>query len=90
MKHKHCDLIKAWADGAKIQYKENGEWIDVVKPNWHPDYTYRIKPVLKYRVALMKYYDAYSTLTSQGTEVLCLENSPNFIRWLTDWIEVDL
>lgn len=47
---KHCDLIKAWADGAEIQIKmfpdEQGEWQweDTLAPLWHPNYEYRIKP----------------------------------------------
>ena len=45
MKHKHADLIHAWADGAKIQVKEWGEWHDVRSgPYWGKDSEYRIKP----------------------------------------------
>lgn len=46
MKHKHADLIKAWADGAIIQHKNSGVWYDSVNnnPNWAWDYEYRIKP----------------------------------------------
>ena len=55
MKHKHSDLIKAWADGAEIQYYNedpyngiwrDGTWRDVAGRdlNWHPEVTYRIKP----------------------------------------------
>ena len=31
MKHKHAELIKKWADGAKIQikYSKNDDWEDV-------------------------------------------------------------
>ena len=49
MKHKHCELIKAWADGAEIQYKDQrGDWIDFpswYEPVWNSDtLEYRIKP----------------------------------------------
>ena len=50
MKHKHSELIKAWADGAEIQYyyedPYNCIWRDVAGRdlNWHPEVTYRIKP----------------------------------------------
>ena len=55
MKHKHSDLIKAWADGAEIQYYEeypyngiwrDGTWKDICGRDldWHPEVTYRIKP----------------------------------------------
>ena len=51
--HKHAELIKAWADGAEIEYRDRcsniqvnawsplppqGDWDD------HPDFEYRIKP----------------------------------------------
>jgi hypothetical protein len=49
MKHKHADLIHAWADGAEIQFwSENfHEWCDVIEgtqPDWYPSTQYRIKP----------------------------------------------
>ena len=48
MKHKHADLIHAWADGAQIQCKQHGYedcWADVGYPNWENPYcVYRIKP----------------------------------------------
>ena len=49
MKHKHADLIHAWADGAQIQCKQHGYencWADVGYPNWENPYcVYRIKPM---------------------------------------------
>lgn len=45
MKHKHCDLIKAWADGAEIQVRTGtSRWQNASHPNWSPDCEYRIKP----------------------------------------------
>ena len=50
--HKHAELIKAWADGAEIQYRFNGQiaedawqnhYIDQ-NPTWSYSYEYRIKP----------------------------------------------
>ena len=48
MKHKHCELIKAWANGAIIQHrhpitKEWIDWIHIYGPAWTED-EYRIKP----------------------------------------------
>lgn len=40
----HAELIKAWADGAKIQYFHNGDWYDVNNPSWASFIQYRIKP----------------------------------------------
>jgi hypothetical protein len=48
--HKHAELIKAWADGAIIQYySHDDEWFDVIKnsPSWKEDQKYRIKPKSK-------------------------------------------
>ena len=48
MKHKHADLIHAWADGAEIQYRpvpEYGEWKDEPRHLiWDNLAEYRIKP----------------------------------------------
>ena len=44
MRHKHCDLIKAWAEGTDIEYKtETGRWLLATTPNWSIDTAYRIK-----------------------------------------------
>ena len=46
MKHKHAELIHAWADGAKIEtrpYSDAG-WFPVEEPHWHLTREYRIKP----------------------------------------------
>jgi hypothetical protein len=63
MKQKHAALIKAWADGAKIQTKNDaGEWIDINFPDWL-DGEYRIKPKEKrksneYNIQIVRYKDA--------------------------------
>ena len=44
MKHKHADLIHAWAEGAQIQYKDEADiWKDIDSPAWHEWMEYRIK-----------------------------------------------
>ena len=57
MKHKHYDLIVAWANGAKIQVKPHGEvsWRDRSNPSWAEDCDYRIKPEPKPDVVLYGY-----------------------------------
>lgn len=67
MKHKHCKIIKKWADGAEIQYLDtftnDGIWRDIAGRdlNWHPEIQYRIKPEIshiieqKYKLALFLY-----------------------------------
>ena len=54
MKHKHADLIHAWADGQQIQYRqrfygadvsEYTEWADDSYPDWDDEeFEFRIKP----------------------------------------------
>lgn len=57
--HKHAEVIKAWADGAEVQYLDGiNSWIDAANPQWD-DYTqYRIKPEPKPNLvvnAMMKF-----------------------------------
>jgi hypothetical protein len=43
--HKHAELIKAWADGATIEAKALGQWMELERNFvWHEDLEYRIKP----------------------------------------------
>ena len=44
--HIHAKVIKAWADGAKIQWYNSAidRWSDIVTPSWNINYKYRIKP----------------------------------------------
>ena len=48
--HKHAELIKAWADGAEIEWvgatKYDGTklWSVVANPPWNESHEYRIKP----------------------------------------------
>lgn len=46
MKHKHCDLIVAWANGAKIEARVPGNpnWHDSSNPQWVAAVEYRVKP----------------------------------------------
>jgi hypothetical protein len=48
MKRKHVELIKAWADGAEIEYKDtvfpDRGWNFVKSPSWEDHIEYRIKP----------------------------------------------
>jgi hypothetical protein len=52
MKHKHAELIKAWADGAQIEFydADSDEWRPCPAPSWYPADQYRIKPVEQQRV----------------------------------------
>lgn len=43
--HKHAELIKAWADGADVQWYSivDNRWRDVCLPLWDEQVIYRIK-----------------------------------------------
>jgi len=41
--HKHAKLIKAWADGAEIEFKDREGFWCVGLPTWSEDAEYRIK-----------------------------------------------
>lgn len=45
-RHKHADLIIAWANGAEIEYyhKNFKSWNPANAPVWREDIEYRIKP----------------------------------------------
>ena len=46
-KHKHAELIKAWADGAEIEYfsPATAQWLDVAPASpWSNNCEFRIKP----------------------------------------------
>lgn len=46
--HKYAELIKAWADGEKIQvFSSLKEWVDAEHPSWLEELQYRIKPESK-------------------------------------------
>ena len=46
MRHKHADLIHAWAEGAEIEYfsLQHHKWRVVDIPIWKDGFEYRIKP----------------------------------------------
>jgi len=61
--HKHCELIKAWADGAEIEVFQHDDWY-TVEPDWDEDYEYRIKQAKPSKPEMLKKawtdaYDAY-------------------------------
>lgn len=66
MKHKHAELIKAWADGAEIEWQDfKGEWKITKCPHWFVNRCYRIKPepkpdVVRYVTAeFAEFFDNY-------------------------------
>jgi hypothetical protein len=73
--HKHAELIKAWADGAEIQYRADSNWYDCTSnsPMWDETQEYRIKPEPKPDVVLFVVYEwnpinerTYSSVPNQN------------------------
>ena len=56
---KHAELIKAWADGAEIEYLPSNSliWNPIKVPCWDGDGDYRIKPEPKPDVVIYGYAD---------------------------------
>jgi hypothetical protein len=72
IKHKHVEVIHAWADGAQVQVKWDGvDWQDSKDPAWFTEWEYRIKPAEKVVrwLWLSKQYDGmWHTGTTYMTE----------------------
>ena len=68
--HKHAELIKAWADGAEIEFysEPSKQWIFTAFPSWIPDYQFRIKPEPKPDVVHIWYAepDSYPRFKDSG------------------------
>ena len=87
-RHKHADLIHAWAEGATIQFqKKDKSWDDVFMnfPNWDDAEIYRIKPKTKI-IRFRSYLDRYF-----GTVKVARSGVPSDLgKWLGDWQEFEV
>ena len=66
-KHKWHKEIKAWADGAEIEFRflyaeVKRAWETCAEPTWHTDFEYRIKPQPKEP----QYINVYGYLENQN------------------------
>lgn len=81
MKHIHCELIKAWADGKEIEVYHCGkkEWQSCPNPFWTDKCQYRIKPEEPDygKIALNGYKSEPSWITQTPTD--CWKNSANAV-----------
>ena len=84
---KHAELIKAWADGAEIEWEYEGEWFDAVgNPEWQTNVKYRIKPEPKPDIYCMEYFylsddgDWMSTNCSPANLKLTFDGETNKLK----------
>ncbi len=95
--HKHAEVIKAWADGATIEWRRDGHccWYTMNNdeaPGFYSQYEYRIKPEvikIEYRVALLKYADIFHPCLITSRKHREVEQDFNFVRWLTDPVVIE-
>lgn len=90
--HKHAEVIKAWADGAEIEFFDfyKRAWATCSSPLWCEKLEYRIKPSPKKTVGYRRYvYQTwnnclYVTLLEEdfdrGPEYI--ENQKTFVKWI--------
>ena len=82
--HKHAELIKAWADGAEIEFFENvcHAWLDCTnnKPAWDEFTAYRIKT--KKKPDVITYY--YVNMDKELARWSCLHTSNADLRIIVD------
>lgn len=95
--HKHAEVIKAWADGAEIQYRSpesmSISWNDTKDPAWNVEFEYRVKPQPKKCVPYKRYL-GYGVRGAGSIGVYYKDNTFNpeeyhdFIKWIdTEWQE---
>ena len=94
-KHKHYDVIVAWANGEEIEWSEDGKiWFGgqpASSPSWLENYFYRVKPKTPmYRLysdkdipevvnVVLKNFSDFETFNWNALKT-------NNIVWLTDWL----
>ena len=87
----HCDLIKAWADGAIIQMKcFEGTWQTTPTPTWSIANEYRIKPEprkFKFRFFLTKTNSIRCWTESWMSSETEVERDLTFEKWISEKME---
>ena len=88
--HKHCELIKAWADGATIEFfhPETRKWVVDHMPTWSLIVIYRIKP--QPEKLYVRLYKAKNGLIIDVTTLDKSSTAGIDFNWVSDWVEVEL
>lgn len=95
-KHMHSECIIAWANGAKVQYKNfgRGPWRDAPSPSWLEECEYRIKPEPIKTVGYRRYIFKDLTGTYRVAVVSSLVSPDAIARdeqadWFIKWIDLE-
>ena len=59
-RHKHADVIHAWAEGEEIQSLTGNQWVDCPYPRFNNEHQYRIKPKTVKREGWVNVYPSMS------------------------------
>ena len=95
--HPHAAMIVEWVmTGKKVQFRASPDEIFSncdSRPTWNPECEYRFKPESKpwYRVGVCKPGLASGCVfvVENDNEEITAQNSPNFIKWITDRTEYE-
>jgi|SRR5690606_2039480 len=90
-RHKHADLIIAWANGEKIQYyfPRGNCWLDC-DPTWNEDVEYRVKPRVVHKIGNRYQYEGEDyILACVDNKKIALISLEDGNRW-TNPISVNL
>ena len=81
--HKWHKEIKAWADGAEIEYlSSDGKWYGAPNPYWDNDmWEYRIKPQPKEP----QYLYVYQSNSADGVVDIGIDKTPKYAK---DWVTI--
>jgi len=98
MKHKHYDMVVAWAGGAQIQARPVNDdsgiehaWRNVSDPRWSEFAEYRIKPeTIWVRLCQRRGTGAGETKFVRQSTTPSDENLGEGFRWISEWTEVQL
>lgn len=95
MRHKHADLIIAWAEGAIIQFKALYGWVDLKYPHiptWNINTEYRIKPsdiVVEYKRYIHQINKNAPTIqitNRAANDFYSVDSISGFVCWVdTEW-----
>ena len=95
MKHKHCEVIKAWADGARIEYKPSNMWVEAQFPQFNPIFEYRVMKehkTIKVQGWLNIYADGYYSKIYESKEIAereSIEYTPHKTIFISEEIELE-